>query len=250
VYGPLTRDGKNPDRNSLKLEIQSEYLTSYEGLCELETQISSTHLDHNVNIDDLRKDYKLFLRKQEKTHIKAIEGAFKSIDNAEDKKKREERRRREEREKQEEDKKNAQVKPPEVPPEKISVLEDIMLIQRLLRGRKEQNKMYEGKIKRAELIKELRSVEYWKSAGATEKEKDMYDAYLDKMTNGLIDAIQGQQISQTLDFLSKEMIRIRQEQKIQMIVNQAENERRKREAEEMGRRQAEEILRDRQVNKN
>ena len=107
--------------------------------------------------------------------------------------------------------------------------------------------MYEGKIKRAELIKELRSVEYWKSAGISEKENEIYDAYLDKLTNGLIDAIQGQQISQSLDYLSKEMIRIRQEQKITLIVNQAENERRKREAEEMGRRQAEEIVRDKQV---
>lgn len=196
----------------------------------------------------MRKDYKLFLKKQEKTHIRAIEGAFKFIDNAEDKKRREERRRREERERLEEAKKNAQVKPPEKVEEKIAVLEEIMLIQRLLRGRKEQNKMYEGKIKRAELIKELRSVEYWKSAGANEKEKDMYDAYLDKLTNGLIDAFQGQQISQTLDYLSKEMIRIRQEQKISAIVSQAENERRKREAEEMGRRQAEEIIRDKQVN--
>jgi hypothetical protein len=204
-------------------------------------------LEHSVNIDNLRKDYKLFLKKQEKTHIRAIEGAFKSIDNAEDKKRREDLRRREERERLEEAKKNAQVKPPEKVDDKIAVLEEIMLIQRLLRGRKEQNKMYEGKIKRAELIKELRSVEYWKSAGATEKEKDMYDAYLDKLTNGLIDAFQGQQISQTLDYLSKEMIRIRQEQKIALIVNQAENERRKREAEEMGRRQAEEIIRDKQV---
>lgn len=127
------------------------------------------------------------------------------------------------------------------------ILEDIMMIQRLFRGRKEQNRMYEGKIKRAELIKELRSADYWKSAGTTEEEKDKIDAYLDKLTNGLIDAIQGQQISQSLDFLSKEMIRIRQEQKIAMIVNQAENERRRREAEEMGRRQAEEIIRDKQV---
>ena len=225
-------------------------MTSYEGLCELESQISTTYLDHSININDIRKDYKLLLKKQEKTHIRALEGAFKSIDNAEEKKKREERRKREERERLEELKKNSQVKPPDKPEEKIPILEDIMLIQKLLRGRKEQNKMYEGKIKRAELIKELRSVEYWKSAGHSEKEKDIIDNYLDKLTNGLIDAIQGQQISQSLDYLSKEMIRIRQEQKISLIVNQAENERRKREAEEMGRRQAEEIIRDKQVKYN
>lgn len=42
------------------------------------------------------------------------------------------------------------------------------------------------------------------------------------------------------------MVRIKVEQKINAIVMMAENERRKREAEEMGRRQAENILRDRQ----
>lgn len=43
------------------------------------------------------------------------------------------------------------------------------------------------------------------------------------------------------------MIRIKEEQKISLIVNQAENERRKREAEEIGRRQGEEIQRKREV---
>jgi hypothetical protein len=47
--------------------------------------------------------------------------------------------------------------------------------------------------------------------------------------------------------LSKEMKRIKEEQKISIIVNHAENERRKREAEEMGRRQAENIQRKREV---
>jgi len=45
------------------------------------------------------------------------------------------------------------------------------------------------------------------------------------------------------------MIRIKEEQKISLIVNKAEDERRKREAEEIGRRQAETIQRKREVNK-
>lgn len=32
VYAPLTRDGRNPDRKSFKLEMQSDYLTTYEGI--------------------------------------------------------------------------------------------------------------------------------------------------------------------------------------------------------------------------
>lgn len=43
------------------------------------------------------------------------------------------------------------------------------------------------------------------------------------------------------------MIRIKEEQKISIIVNQAENERRRREAEEIGRRQAENLQRKREV---
>jgi len=31
VYAPLTRDGSNPDRNSFKFEMTSEYLTKFEG---------------------------------------------------------------------------------------------------------------------------------------------------------------------------------------------------------------------------
>jgi len=32
VYAPLTRDGRNPDRKSFKLEMQSDYLTTYDGM--------------------------------------------------------------------------------------------------------------------------------------------------------------------------------------------------------------------------
>jgi hypothetical protein len=32
VYAPLTRDGRNPDRKSFKLEMQSDYLTTYDGI--------------------------------------------------------------------------------------------------------------------------------------------------------------------------------------------------------------------------
>ena len=106
--------------------------------------------------------------------------------------------------------------------------------------------MQEGRKKRAELIKELKQADEWKSSVATAEEQRLIDNYKEKLTNGVVDAIQGDNISKTLDFLSKEMVRIKEEQKINAIVMMAENERRKREAEEMGRRQAENILRDRQ----
>ena len=49
-----------------------------------------------------------------------------------------------------------------------------------------------------------------------------------------------------MDSLSKELVRLKQERRIAAMVRLAEDERRKREAEESGKRQAEQILRQRQ----
>ena len=49
-----------------------------------------------------------------------------------------------------------------------------------------------------------------------------------------------------MDNLSKELMRLKQERHIDAMVCLAENKRRRREAEESGKRQAEQILRDRQ----
>ena len=43
----------------------------------------------------------------------------------------------------------------------------VILLQRLMRGRADQNMMFEGKEKRLDLIKELRATEEWKLASAT-----------------------------------------------------------------------------------
>ena len=43
----------------------------------------------------------------------------------------------------------------------------IILLQRLLRGRAEQNMMFEGKEKRLDLIAELRATEEWKRHSET-----------------------------------------------------------------------------------
>ena len=49
-----------------------------------------------------------------------------------------------------------------------------------------------------------------------------------------------------MDNLSKEVVRLKQERRIAGMVRLAEDVRRKREAEESGRRQAEQVLRDRE----
>ena len=54
--------------------------------------------------------------------------------------------------------------------------------------------------------------------------------------DGVSEAVQGTIISETFDRLSKELLRFKQERRIAAMVRLAENDRRKREAEESGRR--------------
>jgi hypothetical protein len=61
--------------------------------------------------------------------------------------------------------------------------------------------------------------------------------------DGVAEAVQSEVIARSLDNLSKELVRLKQERKIAAMVRIAEDVRRRREAEESGRRQAEAILR-------
>jgi len=62
----------------------------------------------------------------------------------------------------------------------------------------------------------------------------------------MLEAIQGDVITKTLDILAKELIRFKHEKKISRIVNIAEADRRRREIIEQGQRQAELVLRERE----
>ena len=106
--------------------------------------------------------------------------------------------------------------------------------------------MFEGKEKRLDLIAELRATEEWKKNSETQEEHMLIDNYQERIMDGVTEAVQASVISKTMDTLSKELVRLKQERKIDAMVRLAENERRKREAEESGKRQAEQVLRDRQ----
>lgn len=56
--------------------------------------------------------------------------------------------------------------------------------------------------------------------------------------------VEGRTLGNMLDFLSKELVRLQEEQKIHALVMLAERQRRMREAEEAGRRQLEEDRRE------
>jgi hypothetical protein len=68
--------------------------------------------------------------------------------------------------------------------------------------------------------------------------------HVNQQTNQLIDevlqSLEGEAVSDMLDFLSKELIRLQEERKIHAFAMLAERQRRMREAEESGLRQVEE----------
>lgn len=76
--------------------------------------------------------------------------------------------------------------------------------------------------------------------------QELIEEYQDRVLADLTESLQGAIISETLDQLSKELVRLKQERRIAAMVKIAERERRRREAEESGRRQAEEVIRRRE----
>ena len=106
--------------------------------------------------------------------------------------------------------------------------------------------MFEGKEKRLDLTdNELRLVESWKGAGEEDQESTKaFEQLQEKALREGILEVEGAVLSQTLDTLSKELVRFQEEKRIAVMVKFAERHRRLRQANESGRRQAEERLRD------
>jgi hypothetical protein len=106
--------------------------------------------------------------------------------------------------------------------------------------------MFEGKEKRLDLISELRATEEWKAASAEAADYEgnmIIEKYQERVLDGVVESLQSEVIARSLDNLSKELVRLKQERRIAAMVRIAEEVRRRREAEESGRRQAEAILR-------
>jgi len=109
--------------------------------------------------------------------------------------------------------------------------------------------MFEGKEKRLDLIAELRATEEWKAASqgsAQEEERVIIENYQERVLDGVAEGVQAEVIARSIDNLSKELVRMKQERRIAAMVRIAEDVRRRREAEESGRRQGEAILRQRE----
>merc|ERR1719379_1808668 len=99
---------------------------------------------------------------------------------------------------------------PETPRVKEDVLPEeeeqeaaILLLQRIIRGRAAQNRMFEGKEKRLDLINELRAAERYAETATTGEEKRYIEQLKERAFEGVLESLQGTVISQTLDQLSK-----------------------------------------------
>jgi hypothetical protein len=122
----------------------------------------------------------------------------------------------------------------------------VLLLQRIIRGRAYQNQMFEGKEKRLDLINELRAAGRFEDTATTVEEKRYVEQLRNKAFDDALESVQGSVITQTLDQLSKELLRFQEERRIAAMVKLAERDRQLRQAQESGRRQAEERLRERE----
>ena len=124
----------------------------------------------------------------------------------------------------------------------------IIFFQRLLRGRAIQNNMFDGKQCRLALIQELLIVNDTKPLSEEEKKIVLMKNHEEIAKDAMLEAIQGDVITKTLDMLSKELIRFKHKKQITTKVRKAVMERRRREIIEQGQRQAELQLREREQN--
>lgn len=134
------------------------------------------------------------------------------------------------------------------------VINAVALLQRLLRGRAIQTMMMEGKSKRLELIRELRTEELAEQALQDDQISNINEEPQFN-TNSLLakdiakksatEAIQGEVVSTTLDLLAKELTHVEQEQQVRVLAEAAIEKRKRREVIQAGTRQAEHMRRKR-----
>lgn len=252
VYAPKARNGHVPDSNTARIEVQPADLTTYPGLLQLEQSLPPSVLKpldrHPKEITQKKSSYTVRKEMEMASALKAaMAGIKKDLQPESDGLGTQPAlggmRQR--------DLRNLLERPEtpsveDVQPEDEEQQAAILLLQRLIRGRAYQNQMFEGKEKRLDLINELRAAERCSETATTVEEQRYIEQLREKAFDGVLESVQGTVISQTLDQLSKELLRFQEERRIAAMVKLAERDRQLRQAQESGRRQAEERLRARE----
>jgi len=250
AYAPLSRTGVFLDRGSEQYKVKNRYLTTYQGLLELEESLPDYILRPRIQAPKPKSAIKggYVNRKQRRQH--ELDAISKQIQN-------EKQPKAEEKPLRYLEKIEKPIPRPATPSVSIPDEDEeenelaLILLQKVIRGRAVQNLMFSGKEKRGELIKELRSThalqyeqmklkKQEKSYVLQQLRQNKLDEQRDNCVNEILDTLEGSSLGDMLDFLSKELIRFQEERRIHAFAMLAERQRRLREAEESGKRQVEE----------
>jgi len=252
VHAPLSRVGVFLDRGSEQYVVKSRYLSTFNGLLELEASLPSFITQPRARAP--KKPASMggvgFIKRSER-EAKELFDIHMAIKEAKDKG-------------QEETKPLRflhKVEKPIPRPPTPTVMQPsgdeedqeqaLIVLQKIIRGRAIQNAMYEEKAERSELIKELRSTHALQKAQQQIKKQEKQQVitvqrqrrihqHKESFVDEALSRLEGESIGDMLDFLSKELIRLEEERRIHAFSMLAERRRRIREAEESGRRQVEE----------
>jgi len=249
AYCPITREGQSriQDKAGAQFEVNPQQLASLEGITDLEKTMPTNLIRSNLKVQmgGTKKcgtaGRKLLLAAQ---HLNKVHNHLKD-----------------QRDPKPRDGDKAEVlkryhKPPPLErpatptvdqeAEQDKLEEAAVLLQQLLRGRMVQNQVWEAKEKRRQLVEELRSVE---DLEGTEEEwrKQENNKELEEHHNRAVQGssmlLIGDAVGRSLDFLSKELVHVQEEQRLNAIMEQAEALRAKRETEETAKRTEEEATR-------
>jgi hypothetical protein len=275
VYANITREGLSLDKLSNRFEVQPYSLQSYEAFEDLVSMIKPSYLYRNYNEKEFNFDIKFKYKKIENIHRQNLEKAKEQILKQKTQKNDTAGKGRDEGDRKRNDHRSdtptvkygrndlklAAVVEELVGKAEIDTTKDllrdayeednkkeeaIILLQRLILGRAIQNTMFEEKEKKLALIEELLIVSNIKELDKAKEQELLMEQHRQRVKNAFVEALQGEAIAETMELLSKELLRFKEEKKIAKFVKEAEDERRRREAEETGRRQAELTLRARE----
>ncbi|XP_052061447.1 cilia- and flagella-associated protein 91-like [Mytilus californianus] len=251
TYAPLTRIGMFLDRGSEQFVVKSKHLSTYQGLLELEASLPDFVTNPRIKAPKPRTGVKAGFIKRKDRQENELKDMYQTI-------------------KFEQTKGEEQPKPlrflqkiekpiPRPPTPSVDVPSEeeeerelaTIFLQQVIRGRAIQNMIFEGKEKRMELIKELRSTHALQDAEhamklqekqatlALQRQRRLHE-HKEFLVDEALSQMEGASLGDMADFLSKELIRLQEERRIHAFSMLAERQRRIREAEESGRRQVEE----------
>ncbi|XP_069744579.1 cilia- and flagella-associated protein 91 isoform X2 [Narcine bancroftii] len=251
VYAPISRIGQFADQNSERFVVKSHFLSTYDGLLDLEDSLPDFVTQPRIRIQRPKQTTKDGFLKYSARKEMELANLHKAINEAKCKGQKLEKPLRFLFKiiKPVPRPPTPTIKPPMRGEEEKELA--VIYLQKLIRGRAIQNMMFEGKEKRIELLHELRTThalqedrQLMKEAEkqailALQQERD-FQQQKHSVMEDYLSHLESRVLADMFDFLNKELLRLQEERRVHAIVMLAERRRRIREAEESGLRQVEE----------